>query len=45
MSWKYQSELRKVRICTTKCVVNIYCDEWDLYERLVKIVDKELNGE
>lgn len=45
MSWKYQSELKKVRIGTTKCVVNIYCDEWDLYERLVKIVEKELNGE
>lgn len=42
MTWKYQSDLKKTKIGTTVCSVQIYCDNWKLYERLVKIVEKEL---
>jgi len=45
MSWKYQSTLKKTRIGTTKCIVSINCDDWKLYERLVKTIEKELNGD
>ena len=42
MSWKYQSNLKKSKIGINMCSVQIYCDDWELYERLVKIVEKEL---
>ena len=42
MTWKSQSDLKKTKIGTTVCSVQIYCDNWELYERLVKIVEKEL---
>lgn len=42
MSWKYQSTLKKTHVGTVKALVSINCDDWELYERLVKIVEKEL---
>ena len=42
MSWKYVANQRKTKIGKQVCSVSIYCDDWELYERLVKIVEKEL---
>lgn len=43
MTWKYQSTLKKTRVGTPICLVSINCDNWELYERLVKIIEKELD--
>ena len=42
MTWKYQSNLKRTEIGTPVCYVNICCDDWELYERLNKIIEKEL---
>ena len=40
--WKYKSFLRKTHGIDDICEVEIKCADWELYERLTKIVEKEL---
>lgn len=43
---KYKSVLKKPsRGFGNVCEVEIKCDDWELYERLTKIVEKELNND
>lgn len=43
MSWKYESHLEKEHSVRRVCNVSIYSEDWELYTRLVKIVEKELD--
>lgn len=40
--YKYKSSLIKKHDIDYICEVEIKCDDWELYERLTKIVEKEL---
>ena len=43
---KYHADLKKrdesLVLPRDVCYVSIDCDDWELYERLVKIIEKEL---
>lgn len=44
MTWKYNAHLEKcAKYYQKKCSVQIYSDDWELYNQLVKAVETVIN--
>ncbi len=42
---KYEATLEKSKFTVDECCVTIKTDNWELYKRLVKLVEKELKND
>lgn len=43
MTWKYEARLKKRKYYQQKCSVQIYSDDWELYNQLVKAIKTVIN--